>query len=64
MLKDNLELKCEVSFIESLIKLLVERVLNAIVGGQVKYFRAKKLSRVNDVNFRENLKVKCEQAYI
>ena len=64
VLKDNIELKCGVSFIELLIRQLVERVLNAIVGGQVKYFRAKQLSHVNDVNFRENLKVKCEQAYI
>ena len=43
---------------------LIERVLNAIVGGQVKIFRTKKLSRANDVTFRTNLKVKCEHGNV
>ena len=43
---------------------LVERVLNAIVGGQVKNFRTKKLSRVNDVTFRTMLKTKCEEGNV
>ena len=47
--------------IQNLLYSLIDRVLNAIVGGQVKIFRSKKLSRVNDVTFRTRLKTKCEE---
>ena len=50
--------------IKNLIFDLIERVLNAIVGGQVKIFRTKKLTRVNDVTFRTMLKTKCEQGNV
>ena len=64
VMEQNLHLKCVKGDVSLLIQGLVERVLNAVVGGQVKLFRSKKLSRVNDVNFRQNLKIKCEEAYI
>ena len=54
----------ETDVIKDLIYDLVNRVLNAIVGGQVKIFRTKKLSRVNDVTFRTMLKTKCEEANV
>ena len=50
--------------VKGLIYDLVNRVLNAIVGGQVKIFRTKKLSRVNDVTFRTMLKTKCEEGNV
>ena len=54
----------DTNVIKQLILDLIERVLNAIVGGQVKMFRTKKLSRANDVTFRTNLKVKCEHGNV
>ena len=52
------------AYISDLIYDLVNRVLNAVVGGQVKIFRTKKLSRVNDVTFRTMLKTKCEEGNV
>ena len=54
----------EIDVVKALIYDLVNRVLNAIVGGQVKIFRSKKLSRVNDVTFRTMLKTKCEEGNV
>ena len=56
--------KIDKDVIKALIYALVNRVLNAIVGGQVKIFRTKKLSRVNDVSFRTMLKTKCEEGNV
>ena len=47
--------------IEELIYVLVNRALNARTG---KKFRAKKVSRVNDVTFRTMLKIKCEEGNV
>ena len=52
------------SVIEELLYDLVNRVLNAIVEGQVKIFRTKKLSRVNDITFRTMLKTKCKEGNV
>ena len=54
----------ETGVIKDLIYDLVNRVLNFIVGGQVKIFRTKKLSRVNDVTFWTMLKTKCEEGNV
>ena len=44
----------------SLVWEIIERVLNASIGGLVKQYRQLKLTRVNDVSFRKRIAVKCE----
>ena len=40
---------------------LISRVLNVVVGERVRSYRSKSLTRLNDVNFRKRISVKCEK---
>ena len=40
---------------------LISRVLNVVVGERVRSYRSKSLIRLNDVNFRKRISVKCEK---
>ena len=61
---NEINISLDIGNMDALVWDLIDRVMNSMIGLQVKKYRSDKMARVNDVSFRKRIAVKCKSANI